>query len=384
MKRNTVKFLKWSGFLILMVLLVLGLVIAYFYLRPNRSEVSEELTIETWPAVADGTHNAFTDMTYFKDSFWLVHVSSPWHLFSTKSRIVLWSSKDAHTWNKVTEFYSPGEDIRDPKLAVHEDGIVLYSHSNIDSLTGAAFKTMAATSEDGITWTPFVDMEPTGWLFWRPKSPDGGRTWYVAAYRYNHENSVLLKSTDGLTWEKVSTINIGDFNDETTIEFLADGRLLATARLEVAGYYFGDNRGNTLISVASPPYTEWTENHSTVARLDGPCLFSYNGRTYAVGRYQPGKRPYLFETGSILAKRRTSLYLVLEDRLIWLSDLPSGGDTSYPGIVIRGDEAYISYYTSNLKRDYPWIIGMFSPADVMIAKVNLKELEALAMERIEE
>lgn len=127
----------------------------------------------------------------------------------------------------------------------------------------------------------------------------------------------------------------------------------------------------------------WTYNHSDVTRLDGPALFSYNGRVYAVGRYEPGPKPVLFETGSILARKRTSLFTVEQDRLVWLSDLPSAGDTSYPGVVLRGDEAYICYYTSSIKHDYPWIIGMLSKSDIMMAKVNLKELEALAIERSE-
>ena len=102
------------------------------------------------------------------------------------------------------------------------------------------------------------------------------------------------------------------------------------------GYYFGDNRGNTLIATSPPPFTTWTYNHSTVTRLDGPALFAYNGRVYAVGRYQPGCKSTPFETGSILARKRTSLFLVEEDRLVWLSDLPSAGDTSYAGVVVQG------------------------------------------------
>ena len=70
--------------------------------------------------------------------------------------------------------------------------------------------------------------------------------------------------------------------------------------------------------------------------------------------------------------------IVDEKGLTHLSDLPSAGDTSYPGVVIVDGYVYICYYTSNIKRDYPWVIGMFAPSDIMMAKISVKSLEELA------
>ncbi len=367
-------------FLVVALLIPAGFVVVSV-VRPNRSVVAEGLGIEVWPAVADGRHNSNTDLVFFKDAFWLIHASAPWHFASETTRLVLWKSPDARTWERVAEFSNPGQDIRDPKLVAIGGRLILYALKNI-SFEAEPYLTAAATSEDGVTWTEFVDMEPGGWLFWRPETPDGGKTWYMPAYWHEHGKSVLLMSTDGLAWGINSIIYSGDVNDETAVIFLPDGMMLATARLEVSGYYFGDNRGNTLIATAEPPFMTWSYHHSDVTRLDGPALFAYNGRVYAVGRYQPGCKSTPFETGSILAKKRTSLFLVEEDRLVWLSDLPSDGDTSYAGVVVRGDEAYVSYYTSGIKRDYPWIIGMLLESDIMMAKIDLKKLEALAVERL--
>jgi hypothetical protein len=377
-KKLLVKVLKIIVAIIIIAILIPALFLVVSYLRPNHSMVAEKLGPEVWPAVADGKHNSNTDLAFFKDSFWLIHASAPWHFASETTRLILWRSSDARTWEKVAEFQNPGEDIRDPKLAVIGGRLILYALKNT-SFEAEPYLTVAAASDDGYTWTSFVEMDPEGWLFWRPVSNDGGKTWYVPAYWHEHGKSALLKSTDGLNWEVNSIIYSGDVNDETAVIFLPDGRLLATARLEVSGYYFGDNRGNTLIATSESPFMTWSYQHSTVTRLDGPALFSYNGRIYAVGRYQPGHKPFLFETGSILSRKRTSLFLVEEDRLVWLSDLPSDGDTSYAGVVIRGNEAYISYYTSSIKHDFPWIIGMLSKSDIMMAKVDLKKLEALAV-----
>nr|HPO47077.1 hypothetical protein [Spirochaetota bacterium] len=66
----------------------------------------------------------------------------------------------------------------------------------------------------------------------------------------------------------------------------------------------------------------------------------------------------------------------------YLSDLPSAGDTSYAGVVIREGAAYISYYTSDTARDYPWIIGMLARSDILIARIELPRLERLAAEKM--
>ncbi len=379
MARKTITtILKIIVIALTVAILIPALFIAVSVVRPNRSMVAEALGPEVWPAVSDDRHNSNTDLVFFKDCFWLIHASAPWHFASETTRLILRRSTDAHTWEKVAEFQNPGEDIRDPKLAVIGGRLILYALKNT-SFEAEPYLTVAAASDDGVTWTKFVDMDPKGWLFWRPESPDGGKTWYIPAYWFEHGKSIVLKSEDGLNWDVASIVYSGDVNDETAITFLPDLTMLATGRLEVSGYYFGDNRGNTLIATAQPPYMTWNYSHSNITRLDGPALFSYNGRVYAVGRYQPGAKPFLFETGSILARKRTSLFLVEEDRLVWLSDLPSAGDTSYAGVVVRGDEAYVSYYTSNIRRDYPWIIGMLSKSDILMAKVDLKKLEALAI-----
>jgi hypothetical protein len=98
---------------------------------------------------------------------------------------------------------------------------------------------------------------------------------------------------------------------------------------------------------------------------------------YAVGRYQPARTAPLSKQGSVLCKKRTSLFLVKEDRLTYLSDLPSAGDTAYAGVAVLGDDAYICYYTSRTDRDYPWIAGMIGATDIRMAKVSLPSLAAV-------
>ncbi len=347
----------------------------FWLVRPNRAFVNPSLEIETWDIVADGAHNSNTDLIHWNGSFYLVHQTSPWHLGSRRSRLIVMRSRDAREWEKVAEFRAPVGELRDPKFAAIGAKLFLYALENV-RWTAEPSTTLYSFSRDGTSWHPFEDIQPEGWLFWRPKTCDS-TTWYVPAYWHGHGKSILLKSTDGANWSFVSQIYAGEHNDETAIEFLPDGRIMATGRLEGTGSLFGDPQASTLIAIASPPYSDWSCTKSRVTRLDGPCLLPYRGKILAIGRYQPGRLPALSEQGSILSKKRTSMFLAEGDGLRYLSDLPSAGDTSYAGAVILGDELYVCYYTSPIDRDYPWILGMLTATNIRMAKVSLPSLVAL-------
>jgi hypothetical protein len=73
---------------------------------------------------------------------------------------------------------------------------------------------------------------------------------------------------------------------------------------------------------------------------------------------------------------------VLPDQLVFLSDLPSSGDTSYAGVVVDRDDVLISYYTSPPNRDYIWLMGMLSKSSIEMARFKVSALEELADEKL--
>ena len=377
---------------ILVAIALLGLL--YLWLRPNRAEIDPRLALEVWDAVADGLHNSNTDLIVWQGDFWLAHDARPYHFGSPDARLVVRRSRDGRHWEEMRRFQVPGKDIRDPKLAVIDGKLHLYALPN-SGVAATPEGTMLATSPDGVTWTELAPIEPDGWLFWRPKSNDGGKTWYVPAYWKHHGKSILLRSTDGMRWEQVSVIQDGNGNDETDIEFLPDGRLLATTRLEVTpDKILGNADGRTGIHVAAPPYTEWTTRESRVTRLDGPNLFSLDGQVFAVARYQASPNRFPTRMGGVLSRKRTSIYRVdvpepgegtdrargsrSEPRLVRLSDLPSNADTSYAGVAIRDGFLWIDWYTSRTDRDWPWLFGMPLRTDIKMARIPLDALRALS------
>lgn len=354
-----------------------GGTILYWLFRPNRANVDPDLELEVWPVVTDGGHNSYTDLIFWQNHYFLVHSRAPFHTGSIHSRLLVWRSSDARTWTNIATLTVPDEDIRDPKFALINGLLHLYALKN-HNLEPEPYTTIVATSADGETWSEFHEVTPAGWLFWRPKTRDGV-IWYAPAYWHEHGRSMLFQSTDGLHWSAVSLIHEGDRNDETALAFLPEERMLVTGRLEGhRKWHQGAHDAGTLLAVADPPYTRWRKTRSDLARLDGPVLFTCQDRVYAVARYEPAGAPSFLGRYSTFSRKRTSLYEIKPDRLIWLTDLPSAGDTSYPGVVLKDGQLWISYYTSHTGRDYPWLLGLFLPTRIFLARLPLRQLVALA------
>lgn len=371
------KLLKWFGLSLATVLALAFAVLAYWYHRPNRAEVDPLLALELWPAVSEEMHDSNTDLLRWKGHFYLVHARSGSHLGTSDARLLVWRSPDARQWTQVAEIAQPELDLRDPKLAVIHDRLHLYALKN-EHLEPEPYVTVHATSEDGLRWSQIRELEPKGWLFWQPKSHDG-ETWYVTAYWHEHGKSMLLRSRDGIQWDKVSDIHDGDRNDETALEFMDDGRMLVTARLEgERAWHQGSPDAATLLAVAGPPYTTWTKTVSKTTRLDGPVLFRHGGRIYAVGRFDPEGYDSWYHHSSLFGRKRTAIYEVREDALIRLSDLPSAGDTAYAGVALTDGFLYVSYYSSDIERDYPWYLGLVTDSNVLMARIPLERLVNLA------
>lgn len=381
MKKTLLRILLALGILAGALVLALGLPLATWTLRPNRAEVDPAIVAESFDLVRDSLHNSNTDFVKLGGRYWLAFVASPYHFGSSESRLHLRVADSPRgPWTEVTSLKAPGDDIRDPKLAVIGGRLFLYALENRD-FKAEPYRTVYSSSADGRSWEEFRPLAGLdGWLLWRTLEA-GGRA-YATAYWWEHGKAVLLSSPDGVAWSMVSTINEGARNDETEAVLLPDGRLRATARLEYdeswADGAFGDPRGSTLILESAPPYSAWRRlAESRLTRLDGPALFAYEGRVFALGRYQDGTA-WPAPQGSCLARKRTSLFEVRADGLVRLTDLPSSGDTSYGGVVVEGDGAWASYYSSPVERDWAWILGMFSPSAVRMARLDLAAAAAKA------
>ena len=357
-----------------------ALVIQNVSFSRNNSQVNPNISIETWAITNDRMHNSNVDLVWYRDGFYLVHAASPFHFGTADCELLIKRSSDCKSWEQVAILGRCQGDIRDPKFAVIGDKLFVYALLNCQ-VYPLPHTTRVSWTQDGRHWSDLASIGHEGWLLGRPKTGDGN-TWYVPAYWHKFHHNALFATTDGLNFKQIATISTGRFINEPEIEFLPDGRLLATGRGDYLKESFrqiiGIPESSTVISIAQPPYTQWEQTAETqLTRLDGPVMFSHNGQLYAVGRAHPYFAAIFPRRGAVLSKKRTALYAVCPEGLTHLSDLPSCGDTSYAGVVLKDGFAHIAYYTNSIKKDYLWLFGMLEPSEVRMAKIALSELEKL-------
>jgi len=313
----------------------------------------------------DGRHNAFTDIRLFRGRYYICFRSATTH-GSLDGEIRVMASEDLQSWEQVA-LLSTVLDDRDPKLAEFGGRLWALGPTRTpnfpDELRSAArpyhFQSVAWSTADGEEWSPGTILDPIHNRFWRPREHDGAM--WVATHMTHPQGGredyvPLLRSTDMVRWEEVSAIHEGERANETDIEFLADGTLVAFVRREAA------SGAGTPFKTARPPYTHW-EQHDQPLDIRGPMLTQAEGTLYVAGRYL---EPKAEGEGS---RRDTRLYRVGDDwQLEELAVLPApdwaphrAGDNSYCGAHYLGDEEMVlSFYS-----------GTGDRADVFVAGVDV-------------
>jgi len=290
----------------------------------------------------NGSHTAFTSLIEFKGKYYCSFREGFGHVFNkegkAEGKIRILASADGDTWESVALMHKPEFDLRDPKLSITPDGrlMVMIGGSVYKEKKLEAQIPHVSFSEDGKNFTepvPVKFKDNIGVNFdWLWRVTWNGTLGYVVDYskKDNVQLLSLLKTKDGTLYEFVSELNVPDFPNETTIRFLPDETMLLMVRREKGdkGTYWG---------ISKPPYTEWTWTNLNVF-VGGPdFIILEDGRIIAGGRslYLP-KSP------------KTVLYLGdkeghFEERFV----LPSGGDNSYPGMIVVGDQLWVSYYSTH-------------------------------------
>jgi len=261
------------------------------------------------------------------------------------SRIVILRSADGRQWTEVYAFSVPERDVRDPHFLIFQEKLFVYSGTwpvdptnshHLDQNNQLGF---AVWSADGEQWSaPQMLAGTHGYYIWRAAAMGdvaylNGRciSDFVTPANNAEERALmqswLLQSMDGLSWCPAVLV-LAEYGDETAFLFDAQGGLTALARTEAG-------RPAELCR-SDPPYRSW--QRTTLDRaVGGPLLARWGDRDLVGGR-------------KILDRTRpvTALYWLINDQLIDALELPSGGDTSYPGFVqIAPDRALLSYYSSH-------------------------------------
>ena len=278
----------------------------------------------------EAPHNAFTDLTEFKGQYFVAFRTGSDHA-SFDGEIRVMASKDLENWQEVAVLSTPDDD-RDPHFAVFRGGLFLYFACRQKS-DPEGDRTMCALSEDGRRFTKPKRIFRKSNRLWRPKAL--GALLYCASYEVKGRwRSLLLESKDGLSWRGVSTIHDREMANETELLPLPDGSLLALVRREAPPR-------TALLCRSRPPFAEW-EKHDTKVVLQGPAMSFWGREIIICARFYDRGRPY---TGLFALNVGRDLSRA---EILHLFTLPSGGDTSYAGLLPLDEQRLlISYYSSH-------------------------------------
>lgn len=304
--------------------LLLTLLIAGSSLRAEEAEIVEVQKI--WDKAP---HNAFTDLIRFKDRWYCVFREGQKHVSADGALRVL-ESKDGKTWTSAALITSDTGDLRDAKITVTpDDKLMLSGASALHQPLDIRHQSLVWFSDDGRTWSEPVKIgDPNFWI-WRITWYKG--TAYGIGYATTNPKQIrLYKSQDGRKFD-VLVENLFDsgYPNETSLVFRKDDTVLCLLRRD-------GNPNEALLGQADPPYTKWTWE-GLGKRIGGPHLLQFpDGRFIAAGRdYVGGATTRLWW----LDPQRSSLKEIVK--------LPSGGDTSYPGLVWHEGLLWVSYYSSH-------------------------------------
>ncbi len=276
-------------------------------------------------------HNAFTDLIRFKGRWLCVFREGAGHV-SHDGRIRVIASTDGGEWSSSALLAAPSSlpDLRDPKIAATPDGrLMLTAVAASRKTRPSSHQTYAWFSRDAATWGRAVRIgQPNVWL-WRV-TWHRGKAYGVGYHTGGGRFVRLYRSRDGRTFETVvERLFEKGYPNEASLVFLEDGSCRCLLRR--------DGKPNTAqLGLAAPPYTKWTWK-DLGKRIGGPNMIRLpDGRLLAAGRrYDGGTRTSLMW----LDPTKPSLREFLK--------LPSGGDTSYPGLVMHDGVLWVSYYASH-------------------------------------
>lgn len=273
-------------------------------------------------------HNAFTDLVRFQDRWFCVFREGKAHV-SPDGALRVITSTDGEKWESAALITSPDSDLRDAKISVTPQGeLMLTGAEALHDKSKHTHQSLAWFSKDGRTWSEKYPIgDPDFWL-WRVTWHKGQA--YGIGYGCGKDQSIRLYGSGyGKKYTTlVERLYDTGYPNETSLVFEGDTCYCLLRR---------DGKPNSgLLGVSQPPYTSW-EWKDLGQRIGGPHMLRLpDGRFVAAVRMFDGG----VHTGLAWIDPKAG-------KLTEFLKLPSGGDTSYAGLVWHDDLLWVSYYSSH-------------------------------------
>lgn len=299
----------------------------------------------------EAAHSAFTDLADWNGDLWCAFRIGSGHVPGEQGedgRIqILRSRDDGSTWQASATLDQPGIDLRDPKLSVMPDGrlMLLAGGSRYDGNTLLGRRTLVAFLDN--PESDFSDWQPirfrsarSGEADWLWRVTWQGDTGYGVIYQAGGETWPvhLTRTRNGIDYDLLATPDLPGKPNESTVRFDGDGRMRIVVRNETGGY------GHLGIADTPQAAIHWSR---IPHRLGGPNLIRLPDGTWLLAT-----RQYSGDPTTVLGR------LADDGSFQPMLTLPSGGDTSYPGLLIRGDRLLVSWYSSHTGQATIWFAAI--------------------------
>ncbi len=271
----------------------------------------------------DGRHNAFTDLAYWRDRYYVCFRHGASH-GSVDGEIRIMRSGDLKAWEPCGRLNTLGDD-RDPHFTVTDETLYVYFGVwDLDHQPGSrpvgrgSVRSGFASSRNGTTWSKVKAVYEPGFWLWRVRHHDGA--FYSLAYTAHRPKPAvrevrLLCSDNGLTWDAISTVTNKRDSGESDIWFNPDGSVWCVLRT-------GERPGHGWIHRSDSARRKWTDV-DTGQLIHSPVIANWKDRFFVSGRGRAEGKGYV-----------TKIWELIDDKAVELITLPSGGDTAYPGLIV--------------------------------------------------
>ena len=312
------------------------------------------------------------DLIQFKDRFYLAFRTAPTHFASRKTRLYIVSSEDLAVWNYEAEFHL-NYDLREPRFVVLGDSLCFYFfEAGKNPVKFEPRHLWTSHSAGDGNWTPVRDVGLDGYVPWRVRNRGG--TLFLSGYlgvdlyKPKHGGDLrLFTSRDGYHFTPLSEgPQVGRANcEEGEFAFDREGNLWGTIRME--------GEGGLVVHADKSDLSQW-KYREFKDKWDSALMFEQEGEMYLLSRrnldgptaHAPSwMKPSMAKSYNLirysLTKKVTALFWLDREKMEMkhLVDLPSTGDTAFPGLARLDEKTFIVMnYSSNINgKSKNWIRG---------------------------
>lgn len=302
----------------------------------------------------EGLNNAFTDLVFFENQWFLSYRESDRHGLGKDGVVKILNSVDGLKWNLIKEFSIEGLDLRNASFTINGNKLMAYIHaSKYVNKNLVSFKDFQSVYNSSSGWQNLEDVTLDKKIGYTAKiEGNEGWPWKITWYKgkaytfaYGLDNFFdFYKSSDGFNFSNTnSTQKFEGAPSETTLKVDKKGVFYALVRR---------NSSNGMIGKSSDLGNSWDWfGEIPINNFGGP--------------------EFVFYKDGILVSGRESFQLILgyynlkTNTYKKLMTIKSGGDCSYPGMVIKDGYLWMSYYSAH---------GNNTGTSIYFSKINLEEL----------